>query len=131
MQMFPWRNWKAIQCPVRISQGFFYRALPLKMCSSKKICAVLMKKLCKSKDYYLVAQGCKKVNSCKNGSYRYELMGETKPEMELLEVVAVICPFSLKAVSTMPSATRILCSFTASLDLMRKAGSSFPFATRI
>ena len=77
------------------------------MCSSKKICAVLMKKLCKSKDYYLVAQGCKKVNSCKNGRYRYELMGETKPEMELLEVVAFIYPSLLKAGSSFPFATRI------------------------
>ena len=80
-----------------------------------------MKKLCKSKICYLVAQGNKTVNSSKNGRFSCDMIGETQPEMELLEVVAFICPFSLEAVSTMPPATRILFSFTASLDLMRSS----------
>jgi len=35
------------------------------------------------KVYYLVSQACKKVNSSKNGRFRYEVIGETQPEMEL------------------------------------------------
>ena len=67
------------------------------MCSSKKLCAVLMKKLFNSKVYYLVPQGCKKVNSSKIGRFKYEMIGETQPEMELLKVVAVIYPFVAKS----------------------------------
>ena len=59
------------------------------------------------KVYYLVAQGCKKVNSSKYDRLRYEMIGETQPEMELLEVVAFIYPSSLKVYSSIPSATRI------------------------
>ena len=77
------------------------------MCSSKIICAVLKKRLCNPKVYYLVAQGCKKVNSSRNDRFRYEMIGETQPEMELLEEVAVIYPFSLKVGSSIPSAARI------------------------
>ena len=32
----------------------------------------------------------KKVNGSKNGRLRYEIMGETQPEMELIEVTAFI-----------------------------------------
>ena len=67
------------------------------MLSSKNIGAVLMKKLCNSKVGYLVVQGYKKVNSSKNGGFRYEIIGETQPEVELLEVVTFIYPFSPKA----------------------------------
>ena len=38
---------------------------------------------------------------------RYEMIGETLQEMELLEVVAVIYPFSLEASVSSPSANRI------------------------
>ena len=41
---------------------FCQRAAPHKMYSSKKVCVVLMKKLCISKVCYFVVQGCKKVN---------------------------------------------------------------------
>ena len=56
-----------------------------------------MKNLCNSKLCYFVAQGRKKVNSSKNGRFRYEMIGETQPEIELLEVVSCIYPFSLQA----------------------------------
>ena len=49
-----------------------------------------MKKLCNSNVYYSMAQWSKKVNSSKNGRFRYEMIGETESEMELLEVVTVI-----------------------------------------
>ena len=58
------------------AQGFFECAAPHKMCSSKKNCVVLMERLCNSKAYYLVAQGCKKVNSSKNDRFRYEMIGK-------------------------------------------------------
>ena len=54
-----------------------------------------MKKLCNSTACYFVAQGCKRVSSSKNGRFGYEMIGETQPEMELLEVVAFIYPFRL------------------------------------
>ena len=60
-------------------------------------CKVLMRELCNSKDYYLVAQGYKKVSSCKSDKYKNEMIGETQPELELLEVVTFIYPFSLNA----------------------------------
>ena len=41
-----------------------------------------MQKLCNSKVCYLATQGCKKVNSSKNGRFRYEVIGETQPEMQ-------------------------------------------------
>ena len=63
------------------------------------ICSVVMKKQCDSKAYYLVPSGYKKVNSNKNDGFKYEMMGETQPDMERLEVVTFIYPFSLKAVS--------------------------------
>ena len=66
------------------------------MCSSKAICAERMKELYNSKVYNLAAQWCKKVNSSKNGRFRYEMIGETQPEMELLEVVAFIYPLFAK-----------------------------------
>ena len=56
------------------------------------MCAVLMKKLYNSKVYYLVAQGHKEVNSSKNGSFRYEMIGETQSDMEVLEAVTIIYP---------------------------------------
>ena len=77
------------------------------MCSSKKICAVLMGELCDSKDHYLVVQRRKNVNSSKNGKFKYKMIGKTRPEIELLEVITLIYPFSLKAGSSIPSATRI------------------------
>ena len=58
-------------------------------CSSTEMCS-FNEKLCNSKIYDLVAQGCKKVNSSKNDRFRYEMIAETQPEMELLEVVAFI-----------------------------------------
>ena len=77
------------------------------MCNSKKICAVLMKNLYNSKACYFLIQRCKKVNSSKNDRFRYETIGETQPEMELLEMVTFIYSFSLNAVSSIPSATSI------------------------
>ena len=70
-------------------------------------CVVLMKNCAVQKVYYLVAQGCKKVNSSKNGRFRYEMIAETQSEVELLEAVSFIYPFSLKAGSLITSATRI------------------------
>ena len=60
----------------------------------KKLCAVLMKNLWNWIIYFLFVQGCKKVNSCKTCRFRYEIIGEAQPEMELLEEVAVIYPFA-------------------------------------
>ena len=60
------------------------------------------------------------VNSSKNVRFRYEMIGETQAEMELLEVVAFIYPFSLKAGSSIPCAARILFSFTAALNFSQK-----------
>ena len=101
-----------------MSQGIFYRAVPHKMCSSKKIYAVLMKKLCRSKDYYLVIDGYSKVNSSKNGGFRYEMIGGTQPEKEFLEIVAAIYAFSLKASSLIPPATIVSFFNSTSLDFM-------------
>ena len=50
-------------------------------------------KLYSSKVSDLVAREYKKMNSIKNGRYRYELVGETQIEIERLEVVAFIYPF--------------------------------------
>ena len=80
----------------------FQRAVPHKMCSSKKICIVLVKNV-----YYFVVQGCEKVIISKNDRSRYEMIGETQTEMELFEVVTFIYPLSLKAGSSIPSATGI------------------------
>ena len=66
-----------------------------------------MKKLCNSKFCYFVSERCKKVNSSKNGRFRYEVIGETQPEMELLWVVAFIYPFFAKSWSSIPYAARI------------------------
>ena len=49
-----------------------------------------MKELCNSEVYYLVAQECKEANSCKNDRFKYEMIGATQPDMEVLEVVAVV-----------------------------------------
>ena len=59
------------------------------MCSSNKVCTVLMERHFKdnSKVNCFVVQGCSKVNSSKNYKFKYEMV----------EVVAVICSFSLKA----------------------------------
>ena len=70
-------------------------------------CAVLKTDLFNSKVVYLVANECKKVISSKNGRFRYEMIGETQPEMELLEVVAFIYPFSSTLGSSIPSAIKI------------------------
>ena len=43
-----------------------------------------MKKLYNLQVSYLVAYGCEKVNSSKNGRFKYKMIGETQPEMELL-----------------------------------------------
>ena len=48
--------------------------------------------LCNSKAYYLVTRGCKKVSSSKNCKRRYEMIVETQPEIELLELVALLYP---------------------------------------
>ena len=56
-----------------------------------------MSKLSNSEVLYLKSQGCKKVNSSKNGRNRYEMIGETQPEMELLEAVAFIYSFFAKS----------------------------------
>ena len=63
--------------------------------------------MCNLQVYYLVIEGCKKVNSSKKGRSTHEMIGETQPEMELLEVVAFLNPPSLKAGSSIPSETRI------------------------
>ena len=77
------------------------------MCSSLKMYAVLMKKLCNSQVCYFVSQGCEKVNSSKKAKFRYEMIDETLPEIELLEVATFIYPFLLKAGSSKLSATSI------------------------
>ena len=62
------------------------------MYSSKKVCTVLIHKLCSSEVCCLVAQRCKKVSRNSNGRLSYEMIGETQPEMELLDVVAFLYP---------------------------------------
>ena len=65
-----------------------------------------------------MAQGCKKVNNNKNGMFRYEMIGKTQPEIELLEVVVFIYPFSLKEGIAIPSVARIWFFNTVSLDFL-------------
>ena len=89
----------------------------------KKHCAVLMKKLCSSNVCYLVVQGRTKVSSSKYGRFRHEMIGETQPEMESLEVVAVIHHFSLKAGSSIPSAAKIY--FSTQHRCILRAGLNF------
>ena len=60
------------------------------MCNSKIVYAVLMRKLYNSKAHYLVAQGCRKVDGSKNGRFKYEMIGKTQPELELLKVVTFL-----------------------------------------
>ena len=63
------------------------------------------------------------VNSSKNGRFRYEIIDETQPEMELLEVVTLFYPFSLKAGGSIPlppefnSSTQHRCILWAVLSL--------------
>ena len=83
--------------------------------------AVLMKKLCNSKMFCLVARGCRKVNSCKNGKFRNEMIRETRLEMELFGVLTLIYPFLLKALGSIPSATRISFFNISSQDFMRSS----------
>ena len=61
----------------------------------RKFMTVPLKQLW-SKVCYSVSQGCKKVTSSKNGRFWYEIIVDTQPEMEVLEVVESIYPFSLK-----------------------------------
>ena len=56
--------------------------LGILMCSSnssKKICAIQTKNICNSHAYYVVTQGCKKVDSSKNGRFKHELIGDMQP----------------------------------------------------
>ena len=46
------------------------------------------------------------------------MIGETQPEIELLEVVTFIYPFSIKTGSSIPSASRILVFNTVPLDFI-------------
>ena len=62
----------------------------------KKICAVLMKELCSSKVCSSKAQGCRKLNISENDRFRYEMIGKTQLEIEVLEEVSFIYCFSLK-----------------------------------
>ena len=55
-------------------------------------------------------------SSKKNDRFGYQMIGETQPEMELLEVAAFIYLFSLKAGSSIPSTARMWFFSTASLD---------------
>ena len=66
------------------------------MCSFKKSSTVLMKRLFNSKVCYFVVQGCKKVNSSKNGIFTYEMIDDTQPEIELIEVLTLNYLFLLK-----------------------------------
>ena len=61
-----------------------------------------MKKLCDSKVCCLLAKECRKVNNSKSDRFKYEMIGDTQPEME----VTFSCPFSLKSGSSIASATR-------------------------
>ena len=70
----------------------FFTCSSIQNVQLKKVCAALMKKLRNAQVCYLVAQECKKVNSSKHGGFRYEMIGETRLEMELLEVVAFYQP---------------------------------------
>jgi len=65
-----------------------------------------------------MAEGCKNVSSSKIGRYRYEMIGETQPEIELIEVASYIYPFSLKSGSSLLTVTRMWFFNTALLDFM-------------
>ena len=52
-----------------------------------------MKSLSSSKVYYLVVQGCNKVNNSKNSRLRFKIIDETQLAMELLEVESIYAPF--------------------------------------
>ena len=77
------------------------------MCRSKYICAVLIKRTVQFKSLLFSGRRVKKVNSSKNDRFRYKMIGEARREMELLEEVAFIYRFSLKADSSIPFAVRI------------------------
>ena len=51
----------------------------------------------RSKVYYFVAQGYKKVNSSKIDRFRYEMIGKTQPEMGLFAEVVFVYPFLAKS----------------------------------
>ena len=74
------------------------------MCISKKICAVVMKKTAQLKSSLFSVP---RVNNSKNDRLKYEMIGKTQPDMEFLEEVTFIYPFSLKAGSSIPYAPRI------------------------
>ena len=48
-----------------------------------------------------------KVNNSKNGRFKYKMIGETQPEIELLEVAAFTYPFPLKARSSILTGTKM------------------------
>ena len=56
-------------------------------------CAVLLKKTVQFKSLLLGGPKDNEINSIENSRFRYAMIGETQPEMELLEVVAFIYPF--------------------------------------
>ena len=62
-----------------------------------------------------MTKGCKKVDSSKIGRFRYEMIGETQPEMELYKIVAFICP----------SVTKIYFFNTALLDFVCNSNCFF------
>ena len=55
-----------------------------------------MKNLCNSQAHCVVTKGCEKVISCRIGIFRYEMIGETQPELGLYEIVSFIYPAATK-----------------------------------
>ena len=89
-----------------------------KMCSSNKDLCSSNEKMCNLKVFYLVTEGCKKVNSSKNGKFRYEMIGETQPEMGLLEVVAFIYHLFAKSRELNPICNQNLILQLSILDIL-------------
>ena len=62
-----------------LQSGFSKRCSSTQNGQFKKVCAVQAKNRCSSQAHYEVMQGCKKVNSSRNGRFRYELVVEMQP----------------------------------------------------
>ena len=74
-------------------QGCFNMQFHSKCAALQKLCSST-EKLCCSKVCYLVAEGCKGINTSRNGKFGHEMISEIHPKIALLEVATVIFPFN-------------------------------------